>query len=790
MIQFNLESWTAEEIEGWAIDTLRPKAPVRLTLEISEITIYTFYTDMPRNDVAESLGLQCRPGFCLPIPFEILESCRLVSVFAHGCTGEKVKLGDIENTNLASREHNIELVSTAQSNNSCIALLEDGDDALGTAERLASYANISQVIVYGNSFKPEVACAELAENLAPGKGCKIHFVDDSILSIIERSCQLEHNILLFPTHVELTSLRLDLMCRIARGRSKSVGCAISPVNVSIVRIKASRQSIDEILPCIPSASDIVLLDFERIHPVVKRVIYMYGKESAYNHSLLCYLVREVIGSGQQILSSFNGASFTASPLTKANNNTRPFAPNSIANMPYRILDISMAYKRAVPKLMNKRSEGAILNTRMPRILYILGEIKGGGVGETTLDLISAIASDFQCYILSSSGGLLMLYAVTDEKELIAMRAVKLSDNILYTTHRSFEYECIFGRIIDNIDVDIVHSRTVLGHSLGIADICRSRQVPLVHSFHDFYFLCPSHNLLDENGVYCEGYCTSTSGLCRSELIPQKALPPLKNRFVHEWRKLLANYLRECDGLITTSKYAADKIQSFFPEAGDITIIEHGRNLVACSEYTSPIERHDENTLRIAAIGAHNKAKGGEELEKLLGFSEVDGSVEIDIYGNVDPRLGLLANKTKGYYERESISSILSSGNYDAGIILSRWPETYCHTLSEYWMASLPVIAYNLNGAISERMLKYPFGGWLVDIDSTIEEVWDFLVTLGRDKSDIISRKGAIAANITSMITPLDVMAEEYSKMYRECLSAVGPPHFRNLPSLLSDHMER
>ena len=49
---------------------------------------------------------------------------------------------------------------------------------------------------------------------------------------------------------------------------------------------------------------------------------------------------------------------------------------------------------------------------------------------------------------------------------------------------------------------------------------------------------------------------------------------------------------------------------------------------------------------------------------------------------------------------------------DVGLVLSIWPETYCHTLTELWMCNVPVIGTSL-GAVGDRLRKCG-GGWVVN----------------------------------------------------------------------------
>ena len=66
----------------------------------------------------------------------------------------------------------------------------------------------------------------------------------------------------------------------------------------------------------------------------------------------------------------------------------------------------------------------------------------------------------------------------------------------------------------------------------------------------------------------------------------------------------------------------------------------------------------------------------------------------------------------GAYERDDLPKRLSDIEPSFTLISSIWPETYCHTLTESWMAGIPVLASDI-GVLRERIDRHG-GGWLLD----------------------------------------------------------------------------
>jgi glycosyltransferase involved in cell wall biosynthesis len=65
----------------------------------------------------------------------------------------------------------------------------------------------------------------------------------------------------------------------------------------------------------------------------------------------------------------------------------------------------------------------------------------------------------------------------------------------------------------------------------------------------------------------------------------------------------------------------------------------------------------------------------------------------------------------GEYDRARFRDIAEEISPHIGAVLSIWPETWCHTLTELWAAGLPVVAYDF-GALGERLRAHG-GGWLL-----------------------------------------------------------------------------
>jgi glycosyltransferase involved in cell wall biosynthesis len=71
-----------------------------------------------------------------------------------------------------------------------------------------------------------------------------------------------------------------------------------------------------------------------------------------------------------------------------------------------------------------------------------------------------------------------------------------------------------------------------------------------------------------------------------------------------------------------------------------------------------------------------------------------------------------------------------------GGILSIWPETFCHTLTELWACGLPVLAFD-TGAVADRIRAHG-GGWLVELKN-LEALVSCLADIRSDPSQFAGK---------------------------------------------------
>jgi hypothetical protein len=124
-------------------------------------------------------------------------------------------------------------------------------------------------------------------------------------------------------------------------------------------------------------------------------------------------------------------------------------------------------------------------------------------------------------------------------------------------------------------------------------------------------------------------------------------------------------------------------------------------------------------------------------------------IEWHFFGPVDPfdyrrRLGKLKLGGRlhlyGPYDRDKVCELLAERRVDVTLLLPIWDETFCYTLSESWLAGVPVIVSNV-GALPERTRESGAG---IVVEST-DEAFEILSRWARDRAELTALREKAAA---------------------------------------------
>lgn len=344
----------------------------------------------------------------------------------------------------------------------------------------------------------------------------------------------------------------------------------------------------------------------------------------------------------------------------------------------------------------------------PRVLYVIAT-RTGGTPQTNRDLMGALESDTECLVLRCNSRVVSLELHAEGIETSLERHV-LDQPLEAFPHRGREYDRVVASWLVRYDIELMHVRHIAWHGLGLLNCAKTLGVPVVFSFHDFYTVCPTVKLLDADQRFCGGRCTPSDEECQHDLWPKGALPPLKHRAIKAWQREFGQALAECDAFVTTTPSARDYLRDIYPFLWqrDFRVIPHGRDFGDMRDL-APAPGVKES-LRVVFPGNISMAKGGRLIQALAERAPEYG-LEIHLLGKVAGDVTLPDWVVRhGGYQRDEFLDRIAEIRPHVGGILSIWPETYCHTLTELWAAGVPVVGVDI-GAVGDR-LRENGAGWL------------------------------------------------------------------------------
>jgi GT2 family glycosyltransferase/glycosyltransferase involved in cell wall biosynthesis len=397
----------------------------------------------------------------------------------------------------------------------------------------------------------------------------------------------------------------------------------------------------------------------------------------------------------------------------------------------------------------------------PKIMFVIST-RTGGTPQTNKDLMIGIQDIYDCYVLASNGREIEIMQVV-EGEYKEIETIKLKEFVKFATHKSAEYDDVLKNILVRYAIELLHIRHIAWHSLNLPHIAKSLSIPVINSFHDFYCVCPTVNLIDKLGeLHLFGVKSNgTNPLWNDETVYE-----MNERSLIHWHNIMRNAFSDCDAYVTTSQSTKTIIMQNYVVANsgnNFHVIPHGRDF---DGFVSKVdELKPKNKLKILLPGNISPSKG-KELVKQIKDLDVDDQIEFHLLGNCDvDLLDYVINH--GRYIRNEFQMKVKKIAPDIAAVLSIWPETYCHTLTESWASGIPVIGVSF-GAVEERISKHG-GGWLVKPDAKL--LYEKLVEILNEPAQINEKNVEIKEwqNGYGLENTIASMATNYLALYQSVL---------------------
>jgi glycosyltransferase involved in cell wall biosynthesis len=311
-------------------------------------------------------------------------------------------------------------------------------------------------------------------------------------------------------------------------------------------------------------------------------------------------------------------------------------------------------------------------------------------------------------------------------------------------------------VLETVEPNIVHIHELTFHCAAFIDECRSRNIPVVKTIHNYWDVCPQRDLLYNGEAICTDYSEGRRCVdCRSVLTHRPKVVAIWNllsggplfdvaqRVWHRWQRfqswllrhfrrsrsttaefvetaradLARNYAHRRQAMVA-SLNKANRIHVYSRRSGEI--LKH-YGVAESRIHFLPVSTQAVDSIKAGAL--HNGElpirfgyRGGLAPHKgvhilIQAFKQLDQSrAKLVIYGAGDSeymsnlrRLAWGANvEFQGGYRPEDLSKVNST--IDVGVIPSIWEELFGLVGIEYIQSCVPIIASKMGG-ITEYIIN-------------------------------------------------------------------------------------
>ncbi|MBM2816015.1 MAG: glycosyl transferase family 2 [Ignavibacteria bacterium] len=246
---------------------------------------------------------------------------------------------------------------------------------------------------------------------------------------------------------------------------------------------------------------------------------------------------------------------------------------------------------------------------------------------------------------------------------------------------------------------------------------------LITPVHDYYCVCPSYVLLNNQGKFCN--IPDDLSVCNACMASnQLNLLLFKHDDIGEWRRIWGELLSLSSRVIVFSMSSKRLVTKAYPFLNlDLISIEPHK-----VEPLQPInlKAKKDSTLNIGVIGHISFHKGSEVIKSMVETidREYNGQIKIVVIGNLYEKIQSENLVVTGTYSRDELPGLIVSHGIDIIFMPSICPETFSYSTSEVISMELPIASFDI-GAHAERIKLYK-SGYIID-DISAEAAMEFFL---------------------------------------------------------------
>jgi len=361
-------------------------------------------------------------------------------------------------------------------------------------------------------------------------------------------------------------------------------------------------------------------------------------------------------------------------------------------------------------------------------------------------------------------------------------------------------ESWLDRFLHENKFDLVHVTSVYSLGVGVLRSVKRAKIPLILTLTDFWFLCPSLQLLRSDGTLCDGNTTAwqceaclmaesnlfqqVSKFSVPEIVTSRVwetlahLPPLTRQ--PGLRGMLLDMddrkraMRETFSLPDLVVSPSRTVKSIFAQntSRPVILMPHGHDLTWLNEYQGKTKS---DVLRFGYLGGLHEVKGVHLLIEAFIKADFGKQARLHIWGTHGKNEAYAKKLTSmiagndsislhGKYSRRDLASILSE--IDVALAPSIWYENAPLVIQEAFATKTPVIATNLGGMA--EVIHHDVNGLLFERNDTAD--------LARQMRRIVDQPGLLKklSDGTPLVRSFNEEMNELEEIYGQLAKANLP----------------
>lgn len=339
--------------------------------------------------------------------------------------------------------------------------------------------------------------------------------------------------------------------------------------------------------------------------------------------------------------------------------------------------------------------------RSPRqkVLHLTHHL-GGGTKKHIRELATWLAEDMDALVIRpvEGGGARLSFGATDDAPDLFFALPRMYPQLL--------------ELLRLVGVSRLHFHHTLGLETCLWGLPDDLQLPFDVTLHDYYFINAHPSQTDARGRYTP------------DLQAQASSYPLAVS-IGEWQANQRQLLEKAQRVIAPSAWTIREFERHY--AGLNYLVAWHPDSEAHMPWPQVQNRYaGDRPLRVLALGALSPEKGPDNLEAVALEARRQGlPLEFHLLGYAYRPLADAVIE-HGSYNEADLEAHLQALQPDLVWFTALWPETYSYTLSEMFLAGLPMVVPDI-GAFPERVTNRPLT-WVESWDQSPDKWLQWFVS--------------------------------------------------------------